>query len=172
MDLREVTTWALFGAYDWNARLCDRAGFSESGAFDLRFRPLRLTAMGQALTDLARHGRLDHPVLARSGWWRSPQDRSDPGRDRPLLAVTAPLALHGLLSQAAGVRRLDLAIGLPGQALPAAQLGRLVIRAKGFALAVHWQAARRPGLWAAADDAARAGQFWRRGGPAADARRR
>lgn len=149
MDLRAVTSWALFGAYDWNALLCDRTGFYESGAFDLRFRPPRLTAVGQALAALAGQGRFDHPVLARPGWWRSVQDQGS--GDSALLAVTAPENLQDLLAEAAALRRLDLAIGRPGQALPPARLGRLDIRAEGFALTFRWHRPRRPGLSVEAD---------------------
>jgi dTDP-4-dehydrorhamnose reductase len=73
VDMRAVTSWALFGAVDWNSLLTRNAGFYEPGAFDVRNRPPRLTAIGKAVQSLARHGNFDHPVIAQPGWWRRPE---------------------------------------------------------------------------------------------------
>lgn len=125
VDVRAVTSWALFGAYDWNSLLCDRTGFYESGAFDLRHHPPRLTAVGRAIADLTTRGTWDHPALDAPGWWRAGDVPDD-----PLLAVTAPPDWHALVDEAATMRRLCLrrtagAAGAGGAA--EGRLGRLVI---------------------------------------------
>jgi beta-glucosidase/6-phospho-beta-glucosidase/beta-galactosidase len=124
VDVRAVTSWALFGAYDWNALLCDQTGFYESGAFDLRHRPPRLTAVGQALAGLAQHGTWDHPVLAASGWW---QDGAPPAE--ALLTVSAAPDWWPALDAAARRRRLSFSRVGAGQA--EAHLGRLSIDGAG-----------------------------------------
>lgn len=103
VDVRAVTSWAMFGAYDWNSLLCDRTGFYESGAFDLRHRPPRLTAVGRALAGLAKHCSWEHPVLDAPGWWH---EGDLP--DEPLLAVTAAPYWWPCLQEAAMMRRLPL----------------------------------------------------------------
>lgn len=136
VDVRAVTSWALFGAYDWNALLCDRTGFYESGAFDLRHRPPRLTAVGQALAGLAQHGTWAHPVLGSPGWW---QDAAMP--EVPLLAVTAPQAWWPRLQAAALRRRLPLSRATKVNA--ERRLGRLRIddhgQTGGSSLCFVWQ---------------------------------
>lgn len=69
-DLRAVTVWALFGAVDWCSLLTRRAGRYEAGAFDARVDSApRPTLLAEAAASFARHGRLDHPVLQKPGWW-------------------------------------------------------------------------------------------------------
>jgi len=95
--IEAVTLWALIGAVDWNSLLVKRHGFYEPGAFDMRSRPLRLTAVGRAARDLSMKGRFNHPVLQRPGWWRrsgrqyqpSPQPGTMEEPGRPLI-VLAP----------------------------------------------------------------------------------
>ncbi|MEY4982918.1 MAG: hypothetical protein RIR62_1184, partial [Pseudomonadota bacterium] len=105
VEVVAVTSWALFGAIDWNSLLCERTGFYESGAFDLRATPPRLTAVGRAVAALARTGRFDHPVLDAPGWWRA-----DGGEPREaLFALDAPdAALFGAIGAACALRRLDI----------------------------------------------------------------
>ena len=137
VDVRAVTSWALFGAYDWNSLLCDRTGFYESGAFDLRHRPPRLTAVGQAVAALARHGHWDHPVLEAQGWWRDA-----PTPDDPLLTVAAPEAWHAGLRALADVRRLPLRIMPPltsaRMAVAESRLGALHLAVDGHGLRFSW----------------------------------
>ncbi len=102
--VRAVTVWSLLGTVDWNSLLVTRAGHYECGAFDVRMVPPRLTALGQAVAELAETGRFDHPVLERPGWWRSEY----------LVQGAAHFALRGdevlgiALREACAVRRLTL----------------------------------------------------------------
>jgi dTDP-4-dehydrorhamnose reductase len=68
--IRAVTAWALFGCLDWNSLLLRRDGSYEPGAFDIRSREPRLTALGQMVRTLAAGGEPAHPVLSEPGWWR------------------------------------------------------------------------------------------------------
>ncbi|OYU19626.1 MAG: dTDP-4-dehydrorhamnose reductase [Rhodobacteraceae bacterium PARR1] len=128
IDVRAVTSWALFGAYDWNSLLCDRTGFYESGAFDLRHRPPRLTAVGRALAGLAQRGAWDHPVLEGQGWW---QDAPMP--EAPLLAVMAPDGWWAALQEASQMRRLPICRTTPNDrdGPTDGRLGRLWIDGAG-----------------------------------------
>jgi dTDP-4-dehydrorhamnose reductase len=69
-DMRAVTVWSLFGAYDWNHLLTSADGHYEPGAFDLRGPRPRPTAIARMATDLATVGKHDHPALDSPGWWR------------------------------------------------------------------------------------------------------
>ncbi|TDR85310.1 family 1 glycosylhydrolase [Enterovirga rhinocerotis] len=69
-DFRAVTLWSMFGAYDWNSLLTRKEHLYEAGAFDVRGKKPRPTALAHAARFLAETGRFDHPVLATPGWWR------------------------------------------------------------------------------------------------------
>jgi dTDP-4-dehydrorhamnose reductase len=69
-DVRALTVWSLFGAYDWNTLVTAERGFYEPGAFDLRASRPRPTALARMTRELATRGRFEHPVLATPGWWR------------------------------------------------------------------------------------------------------
>jgi beta-glucosidase/6-phospho-beta-glucosidase/beta-galactosidase len=105
IDLRAVSVWSLFGALDWNSLLTRREGFYEPGAFDIRFEPPRPTVIASAMRALVSSGGFDHPVLARSGWWK-PDVRCASGH--PLL-LTGSQGLDNLLADCCIVRRLDFA---------------------------------------------------------------
>jgi dTDP-4-dehydrorhamnose reductase len=70
VDLRAVTAWAAFGAFDWNSLLTRGDGHYEPGVFDLRAPGPRPTAIAHAISDLAQGRRPNHPLLAVPGWWR------------------------------------------------------------------------------------------------------
>jgi len=72
VDVRAVTAWSLFGAYDWDSLVTRDAGHYEPGAFDLRSPAPRPTAIAHLLHDLAAGRQPAHPVLAAPGWWRRP----------------------------------------------------------------------------------------------------
>lgn len=130
VDVVAVTGWALMGALDWNSLLCDRNGFYESGAFDLRASPPRLTAVGRALSRLARTGQYDHPVLEAPGWWRA-----EAGEPREVLfAVYAAGDLADALAGACGLRRLEMRNGAKGEG----RLGRLRARREEGLLRLTW----------------------------------
>ena len=70
VDVRAVTAWSIFGAFDWHNLVTRADGVYEPGAYDVRGPRPRPTAIAAMVRDLARRGRHDHPVLAESGWWR------------------------------------------------------------------------------------------------------
>lgn len=72
-DVRAVTLWSVFGAYDWDSLVTLARGHYEPGAFDIRGPLPQPTAVARVALDLARFGQSDHPVLATPGWWRTPQ---------------------------------------------------------------------------------------------------
>jgi dTDP-4-dehydrorhamnose reductase len=79
-DVRAVTVWALFGAFDWDSLLTRFHGRYESGVFAVRRGAggrleTRPTALASFVRDLAGMGRLpaEHPALAEPGWWRRPE---------------------------------------------------------------------------------------------------
>ena len=72
LDVRAVTAWSLFGAYDWNSLLTRKEKHYEPGAFDLRAPRPRPTALSRCIQSLADSGEYDDPVLDEPGWWRRP----------------------------------------------------------------------------------------------------
>lgn len=130
-----VTGWALFGAIDWNSLLCDRNGFYESGAFDLRHSPPRLTAVGRALSQLAQTGRYDHPVLDAPGWWRAD---APPVRE-VLFRVDASGDLAEAFTAACDLRRLAMRLVVQNEGrLDEGRLGRLSARREGDHIRLDW----------------------------------
>jgi dTDP-4-dehydrorhamnose reductase len=72
VDVRGVTVWSAFGAYDWDSLLvCSRDRY-EPGAFDVRGPEVVPTPTAHVAHDLAMRGTSDHPMLAEPGWWRRP----------------------------------------------------------------------------------------------------
>jgi dTDP-4-dehydrorhamnose reductase len=69
-DVRAVTAWSAFGAFDWHNLLTRSEGRYEPGVYDLRAPRPRATALATMLRDLAANGEHDHPVLDSHGWWR------------------------------------------------------------------------------------------------------
>jgi len=69
VDVRAVTAWAAFGAYDWNNLLTANSGSYEPGIFDLRAPAPRPTALANAISRIASGESLDHPALDTPGWW-------------------------------------------------------------------------------------------------------
>jgi dTDP-4-dehydrorhamnose reductase len=52
-DVRAVTAWALFGAYDWNCLVTRPHGYYESGAFDVSSGTPQPTHLTDLLRELA-----------------------------------------------------------------------------------------------------------------------
>jgi dTDP-4-dehydrorhamnose reductase len=69
VDVRTVTAWAAFGAFDWNSLLTCDAGCYEPGVFDLRSPMPRPTALSRMIRTLAAGEPFDHPTLDTPGWW-------------------------------------------------------------------------------------------------------
>ncbi|HZH98077.1 MAG TPA: family 1 glycosylhydrolase [Fimbriimonadaceae bacterium] len=70
VDVRALTVWSLFGAFDWNSLLTRSDGFYEPGAFDLRSGEPRKTALTSFMKELAQHGKSSRDILQVPGWWR------------------------------------------------------------------------------------------------------
>ena len=70
VNVRGVTFWSAFGAFDWSNLLTRNENSYESGIFDLRAPQPRPTALATMIKTLARDGEFDHPVLDSPGWWR------------------------------------------------------------------------------------------------------
>lgn len=73
VDVRAVTVWSMFGAYDWCTLLtCDENRY-EPGVFDLRAPEPRPTALAAAVSNLAQGGHEpDQPHFGDDGWWERP----------------------------------------------------------------------------------------------------
>lgn len=69
VDVRAVTAWAAFGAFDWNSLLTRNAGCYESGVFDLRSPVPRPTALASWMKTIGAGEQFDHPALDAPGWW-------------------------------------------------------------------------------------------------------
>jgi dTDP-4-dehydrorhamnose reductase len=72
VDVRGVTAWSAFGAYDWDSLLVHDRGHYEAGLFDVRNGEPRATPLAGVARDLAREGASRHAALAEPGWWRRP----------------------------------------------------------------------------------------------------
>jgi len=70
VEVRAITAWSAFGAYDWNSLLTRKHGHYEPGIFDLRSPEPRPTALAQMIRTLTTAGEYDHPVLDSTGWWQ------------------------------------------------------------------------------------------------------
>lgn len=87
VNVRAVTSWALFGSCGWNT-LLTRPGLYETGAYDVSGSEPRATAIVGLLQGLQQE-RPEHPVLAGEGWWRRHIRLQHPVAPRP-----APLREH------------------------------------------------------------------------------
>ena len=123
VEVEAVTAWALLGTFDWNSLLTRQLGHYETGAFDVRSRPPRPTALA---AELARLGSTPgtgsvapHPGTQGPGWWRrdirlefqpvfrsveTPEPRAawraEPGARQPLLIVGGTGTLGKALARA------------------------------------------------------------------------
>lgn len=70
MDVRAVTAWSLFGAFDWNSLVTQMLNHYEPGAFDVRHDPPLPTRVAEAIRELAVD--LIVPSDVQLGWWRQP----------------------------------------------------------------------------------------------------
>ncbi|HEX6052010.1 MAG TPA: family 1 glycosylhydrolase, partial [Gemmatimonadaceae bacterium] len=121
-DVRAVTAWSTFGAFDWASLLTRNEGNYEPGAFDIRAPQPRPTAVAAMIRSLATTGEYDQPVLHAPGWWRN---------DRRLIYPAAGSASVGQASRSHRSWRATsaapiLVVGANGT------LGRAVIAACEF----------------------------------------
>lgn len=73
VDVRAVTAWALFGAYDWNSLLTRWDGCYEPGVFDTRSGEPRPTSLTGLVRSLAAGQTPRCPELDMLGWWKRPE---------------------------------------------------------------------------------------------------
>lgn len=69
IDIKAVTAWSAFGAFNWSSLLTCEDESYESGLFDLRSPAPRPTALAKMIQQLATGLDYDHPVLDSVGWW-------------------------------------------------------------------------------------------------------
>jgi dTDP-4-dehydrorhamnose reductase len=156
VDLRAVTIWALFGAYDWNTLVTRSDGHYEPGAFDLRAPEPRPTAIAAMARELAEGSKPRHPVLDMPGWWRRSKrllytkalegrvlrPSTPPSAARPLLitgatgtlgqAFARKCELRGLAYRLLTRSEMDIADGPSVDAALALHGGWAVINAAGY----------------------------------------
>ena len=68
-DIRAITAWSMFGAFDWHCLVSREEGIYEPGVFDIRGPAPRATALAELVRALATDSTPEHPALAGSGWW-------------------------------------------------------------------------------------------------------
>jgi dTDP-4-dehydrorhamnose reductase len=117
VDVRAVTAWALLGSWDWDSLVTRTRGHYEPGAFDVRGRTPRPTALATMVRALADGRPFIHPVMAGAGWWRSSTDgiaRSSPPAQRaaPVLILGAAGTLGRAVVRACDSRRIPY-VALP-----------------------------------------------------------
>lgn len=108
VDVRAVTVWSLFGAYDWCSLLTRDANEYEPGVFDLRAPEPRPTALAAVARALAAGDELPHEAFEDLGWW-----------ERPIRLEYEPVMAGGRLSappakEQARARRPLLILGANG----------------------------------------------------------
>jgi dTDP-4-dehydrorhamnose reductase len=102
VDVRAVTAWSVFGAYDWDSLLVEPRGHYEPGLFDIRGATVRPTALARVARDLATVGESDHPMLSEPGWWRRGQRLIYPSFGRTLRTPSARASAPILVTGGAG----------------------------------------------------------------------
>jgi dTDP-4-dehydrorhamnose reductase len=104
VDVRGVTVWSAFGAYDWDSLLVLDRRHYEPGLFDVRGPAPRASALAGVVRELATHGKSRHPALATPGWWRHDTRLLYPpvGPRAPKLPVVSSRGAPPLLSTPRG----------------------------------------------------------------------
>jgi dTDP-4-dehydrorhamnose reductase len=91
IEIKAVTAWTTFGAYDWDSLLTRKAGHYESGAFDVR-NGVRPTALAKMISGIGAESHFDHPLLLRRGWW---DVHAEHEMQQHLLANESPILIVG-----------------------------------------------------------------------------
>jgi len=104
-DVRALTLWSAFGAFEWNSLLIRQEGHYESGLWDVRAPEPRATALVKMAQHIARGETPQHPVLETRGWWHRSERLTYPpfGPVRSSGVEGRPLLIYGpdnALSQA------------------------------------------------------------------------
>lgn len=72
VDVRAVTAWSLFGAFDWHCLVTRQTGCYEPGAFDVSAGEPAATELASYLANMSQGTAFEHPALQVPGWWRLP----------------------------------------------------------------------------------------------------
>jgi dTDP-4-dehydrorhamnose reductase len=124
-DVRALTCWAAFGAFDWISLVTRRDGHYEPGLWDVRCKPPRATALATLARELASGLAPSSPVLESPGWWQcaSRLAYTPNGNVQALPMTGAPLLITGAtgtLGQA--FARICALRGLPHRLLSRADM--------------------------------------------------
>lgn len=147
-DVRAVTVWSMFGAFDWCSLLTRHEGRYEPGVFDLRAPTPRPTALTGVVRSITSGTEPPHEAYRDDGWWERPirllyepalsegQTASAPAKStvpdrRPLLIVGA----RGALGQAFG--RLCELRGLEHRLVSREEMDLSDVRSVAAGLAIH-----------------------------------
>lgn len=125
-DVRSVTVWSLFGAFDWDSLVTRDRGHYEPGVFDIRAPSPRPTALATLSRALAEGREAHHPVAPMAGWWqrndrflhpkslvlgfppaKSRGDSGKPRLPRPVLITGKTGMLGSALARVCRLRGLD-----------------------------------------------------------------
>ncbi|MBC7794612.1 MAG: family 1 glycosylhydrolase [Clostridia bacterium] len=136
VDVRAVTLWSVFGAYDWTSLVTRNDGIYEPGLYDVRSDPPQSTALAELAKALSNGGAFDHPVLAGPPWWRrslrytgKPEPHATSQR-QPLLLIGGGV-LANALARACEIR------GLVYHRVPCEELDVTSVKAVDKAIAQH-----------------------------------
>jgi dTDP-4-dehydrorhamnose reductase len=137
--VRAVTAWAAFGAVDWSSLLTRENEHYESGLWDARSDPPRLTALGRLARSLAAGTADLHETSAGTGWWQRDLRLSVPPHG-PITALPAAgrkllIVGAGTLGRAFG--RLCHMRGLPYELLSRSDMDIADPRSVAAALEAH-----------------------------------
>ncbi len=110
INVKAITAWSIFGAYDWNSLLTKEDKNYETGVFEINEGSLRATAMAKLIRSLATTGSYEHPILFRKGWWRKDQKERGNCRNnfsQPLLIVEEDPIIGKIITEICKRRRID-----------------------------------------------------------------
>ncbi|HSN60734.1 MAG TPA: sugar nucleotide-binding protein, partial [Ferruginibacter sp.] len=71
IDIRAITSWALFGSFGWNRLLTSFPGTYETGVFDNSAGYLRPTALAKLIKSLNNNLQCFDHLTTTPGWWES-----------------------------------------------------------------------------------------------------
>lgn len=118
-DVRAVTIWSIFGAFDWNSLLTQNNNFYESGVFDIRSGMPRPTALVRLVQSICVGQVPPDPVLKSAGWWKNSEQvhfvfgTQRDARSLPTIAMMFP---ENLMSSSARPVFITGATGTLGKA--------------------------------------------------------